>query len=126
MITFDVPLPPRGVSSNARGHWRSKAQAVANYRSAVWVAAYSAGLALMASPRARVSLLFGIKGGRALGLYQPRDVPNAVDAFKAGFDGLKDAGLIVDDSRRHMELGTVEITAKDGPWVRVTIEEVTQ
>ena len=75
--------------------------------------------------RVRVSLLFGIKGGRKLGLYQPRDEPNAVDAAKPLFDGLKDARVIRDDSKRHMELGKVEITSKRGPWVRVTIEEVT-
>ena len=74
--------------------------------------------------KARVSLTFCTKGGRAEKRYQPRDVPNAIAAAKALFDGLTDAGLIVDDSARYMQLGTVEIDSKRGPYVVVHVEAI--
>jgi hypothetical protein len=70
-----------------------------------------------------VSLTFCIKGGRGIG-YQPRDIPNAIAAFKAGFDGMVDAGLLVDDSSRHMEIGSVAIVSTRGPFVEVALEVV--
>jgi Holliday junction resolvase RusA-like endonuclease len=124
-ITFDVPLPPRACSSNgSHGHWRKKSAAAKQYRKDVgWDAMVARADAVPERMKRRVSLVFGIKGGRKAALYQPRDVPNAVSAFKAGFDGLTDAGLLVDDSRTWMELGEVKIDPNHGPWVRVTVEE---
>ena len=124
-LVFEVQLPPRNVSSNARVHWRERSRAVKEYREHVaWAVVAATVIPDTLPDRVRVSLLFGIKGGRRAGLYQPRDEPNAVDAAKPLFDGLKDARVIRDDSKRHMELGKVEIASKQGPWVRVTIEEL--
>lgn len=74
--------------------------------------------------KARVSLVFGIKGGKKVMRYQPRDVTNALAAFKAGFDAMVDEELFPDDSRKHLALGTVSIDATVGPWVEVTVEAI--
>lgn len=58
------------------------------------------------------------------GLYRPEDPTNAVYALKAFFDGLIDAGLIVDDGYKHMELGYARVCPKRAPeGVYVTVEE---
>ena len=123
-LAFEVPLPPADCSPNGYKHWRRVSKAKREYRQAVQLAALWKSPVCDAPERVRVSLVFGIKGARNAGLYAPRDANNAVAAFKAGFDGIVDAGLAIDDSARHMALGSVEITSEDGPWVRVIIEEV--
>lgn len=131
-ITFDVPLPPRGCSPNGQhGHWSKKAKARAQYRTDVaeeamavrWSGRYVPLAPERQAAKCKVSLTFAIKGGRGIA-YQPRDVPNAISAFKGGFDGLTDAGLLVDDSRTWMELGDVRIDNTVGPFVRVTVEAI--
>ena len=124
-VTFLTGLPPRGHGGNgSQGGWRQKAAERRTYREEVWADAMRAMEihAPFAGAPARVSLVFAIKGGRAAKRYQPRDVPNAVSAWKAGFDALVTAGILVDDSASHMQLGTVTIDPKSGPWVRVTVE----
>lgn len=124
--TFRAPLPLRSLSSNgAHGHWSGASAARQQYREEVYV---WAKLKQLAPPwqanKVRVSLLFGIKDGRKAQRYQPQDVSNAVSAFKAGFDGMVDACLFPDDSRKHMALGTVVIDSTVGPWVEVTVEAI--
>jgi hypothetical protein len=124
--TFRAPLPLRALSSNgAHGHWSGASAARAAYREEVFT---NAVVAQQQPPwearKARVSLLFGIKDGRKEQRYQPQDVSNAVSAFKAGFDGMVDARLFPDDSRKHMALGTVVIDSTVGPWVEVTVEAI--
>lgn len=123
-IRFLLDLPPRELSPNGQhGHWSRVARARQAYRRACFIDSVKWG-AQMAPAKRRISLVFGIQGGRKYRLYQPRDVPNAVSAFKAGFDGLRDSGVLVDDSRTWMELGSVEIDPYHGPWVRVTVESI--
>lgn len=97
------------------------------YREAVGLAAQAARPRGWVAPQlARVSLCFGtrrVKGGDDG--YRPLDVPNAVSAFKGGFDGIVDAGLLADDSYRYMELGAVTIDPRLGPGVVVVVEVVT-
>lgn len=122
MIQFTVPLPPRELSSNARKHWRKKAQHTAAYRRDVGLEAVPP-LRGFVSDNVRLSLTFCTKGGRGIG-YQPRDAANALSAFKAGIDGLVDAGMCPDDSQKHLELGAILIDSKRGPFVEVTVEPV--
>lgn len=127
VLRFEVALPYRELSSNGgHGHWAAEARARSMYRAEVALVAGSAAINQRwdRPAVARVSLLFGIKGGRSVQRYQPRDLANAVAAWKAGYDGLVDAGVLVDDSRQHMEVGEVLITAKNGPWVRVLVEAI--
>ena len=122
-LTIDLPLPPRALSSNgSHGHWSRKSRAARDYRTSVWALVLAARFPDSPPARRRVSYTFGIKGARAGGYYCPRDISNALAAFKAGQDGLVDAGLLVDDSAKWMELGTVTIDATVGPFVRVTVE----
>ena len=122
-IVIELPLPPRALSSNgSHGHWSKKSSAANGYRMVCRAVALAACNREPHNERRRVSYTFGIKGARKLGLYQPRDISNALAAFKAGQDGLVDAGILVDDSAKWMELGTVTIDATVGPFVRVVVE----
>jgi hypothetical protein len=123
-LTFELPLPLRALSSNgAQGSWRKKAAARRAYREECGWLAKGCDWEMPAE-RARLSLVFGIKGGRAAGRYQPRDASNALSAFKPAQDSLVDAGLLVDDSMKHLELGEVRIDSTVGPFVAVRIEEL--
>jgi hypothetical protein len=124
-LAFTVPLPPRGQSSNgSAGNWHKKASSRAFYKVECLVAARAAlegavWQAVRKQLKVQISLAFCLKGGRKEGRYQPRDEPNAVSAFKAGFDGLVAAGVLCDDSKTWMKLGDVSITSKRGPYVEV-------
>jgi len=123
MTTFTVPLPLRDLSSNgAHGHWTKTAKARAEYRLESSVHAANPLSFRPVPNRVRLSLTFCIKGGRAAGRYQPRDASNALSAFKSGIDGLVDAGMCPDDSRKHLTLGAIEIDSKRGPFVECTVE----
>ena len=123
-LTIDLPLPPRALSSNgSHGHWVKKFREARSYRLLCGVLAREAvGNAILPETRRRVSYTFGVKEARMRGVYCPRDVSNALAAFKAGQDGLVDAGILVDDSAKWMELGTVTVDATVGPFVRVVVE----
>lgn len=126
MIKFTVPLPPRGCSSNGnKGSWRKKATATKLYRAQGWAAIMAYGQILDGTPirPIRMSLTFATKGVRAVGLYAPRDISNAISAFKGAQDGICEA-LGIPDSHQWLSLGSVTITNKRGPWVEVQIEEM--
>lgn len=76
---------------------------------------------------ARVSCVYLWHKRTSDGLYRPEDVPNAIYAHKAFFDGLIDAGLIVDDGYKHMMFGEHRIervSDSRSEGVLVTVEEV--
>ena len=128
-LHFHVPLPPRMCSSNgSHGSWPLKARATRDYRHEGYGYALEAlreqSDAIEAPNRVRMSLAFCTRGVRLVGRYAPRDVSNALAAFKGCQDGFTDAGVWVDDSSRHLELGSVTIVNTRGPWVEVEIEEV--
>lgn len=131
ILTFHVPLPPKELSPNysSRFNRRGVSKAKHDYRAEVGLIAGSArNAAKWSMPgRVRVSLLFGtVPNARRLPdpFYRPADEPNAVDAFKGGFDGLVDAHLFSDDRARVMKLGDVSIDSSVGPWVRITVETI--
>lgn len=121
-MLITVPLPPRGCSSNGdKGSWRKKAAATKVYRQEGIIATRNAPL-----PPAgvlRMSLVFCTKGVRASGRYAPRDISNGVAAFKGCQDGLCE-GWGVKDDHKHLQLGSVSIDNRRGPYVLVTIEAV--
>lgn len=129
-IEFEVPLPPRGLSPNLNGskaHWARIMEARSEYRGTVKLLGVSQRNRTPGwTPPflARVSLRFGIARGplRSDGFYRPIDLGNAVAAFKAGFDGLVDAGLLREDHAEAMELGRVTISREHGPGVLVRVE----
>lgn len=125
MFVVDVDLPPVALSPNERVDRRTKARATARYRELVGFLAVAERhrTGWEAPAKARVSLVWGMKGARP-STFRPRDPDNAVAAAKALFDGLRDAGIIVDDNWAALELGSVTATFQAGPWVRVLVEAV--
>lgn len=121
-LKFTVPLPPRALSSNGNkgGSWRKKANATKDYR---FLVKLSTPMALRKTADCvRLSLTFCTREARATGDYAPRDAANALSAFKAGIDGLVDAGMCPDDSAKHLELGAILIDSTRGPFVEVQVE----
>ena len=123
-LTIELPLPPRECSSNrSHDHWRGRAAAAREYREVCrWLAYQAAQDAKWQAPlHATISLEFGVKGSRREGRYAPRDEANAIASFKAGQDGLCDAGVLLSDRAGHLAQGRIHIDSKQGPWVRVVL-----
>ncbi len=119
-VTVTIPLPPQGASPNPkRSRWWEKSEAAAAYRSSTCLLATTElrkiGLksGQVYAKRVRVSSEWWMGGkiirvGRKTisdGLYRPKDQGNAIGALKAAYDGLVDAGLILDDQDPFLEVG---------------------
>lgn len=95
-VTITLPLPDKVLSPNARCHWAVKSKATRSLRElSKW------------STFAETSKLGGMKKSWRTATVQARfyfrdkrrrDTDNMLASLKAAFDGLKDSGLIVDDS----------------------------
>lgn len=115
-IEFFIPLlPGSALSPNGnRQHWSKVSAARGELREATWGWALANGVGI---PRkvdvidpARVTLTCRQTRRKPRdGRYRPRDVPNAVYALKPVFDGVVDAGLIVDDTADHLPETVVRI-----------------
>jgi len=127
MLVFRVPLPPVALSPNRTRnvHWSVKHAAVEQYkRDAGYLARDAANRAKWSAPaKARISLLFGLKG-KATGLYHPSDWDNGAGAMKAAQDGIVLAGVLRDDNWAALEVGSIAATFEDGPWVEIRLEVV--
>jgi len=130
-ISFLLPLPPRELSPNFNSPWAPKAKwfrinARKQYRRDVGleVRQYVSGMwlrFLAQNPRLRLTETYYIAGRRK------RDLRNLFAAFKAGEDGLVDAGILLGDDDSMLEHGPprierVKTKAEEG--VRVIIEEI--
>ena len=95
-LTIEIPgLPPRECSPNARVFWATKARLTREYRNEVSLCAYAASGgtgAWQPLGHARIVVTFIVPDRRR------RDKTNMAASFKAGLDGLVDAGIIKDDS----------------------------
>ena len=92
-FTFDAPLPPPELHPNARPNRWAKARAIKAYRAAV---GWAAKAALpkgwdRAAPGYTLALHYGFKTNRN------RDQDGLTAWFKAGQDGMTDAGVWPDD-----------------------------
>lgn len=91
-VTVVLPLPPTPLSPNARVHWAQKARATKLYRRDARMLTIAAGGRNLRWRRAVARATF----------YWPclrrRDVGNAEAMLKPVFDGMVDAGLLVDDN----------------------------
>lgn len=114
MITLTLPFPPRDLSPNARPNRWVKAAEAKNYRYACKVEALKVRdrkrIALQAPVRAVVTFSCGSH------LW---DEDNCTAAFKAGWDGIVDSGLIPGDSP---DLLHVETRVVKGKKRNVTVE----
>lgn len=109
-----LPWPPKGLSPNARTHWRAKAPIAKAYKRACWALTMEAGVVVPDSPKLALWLDF----------YPPdrrhRDDDNLVASFKHGRDGVALA-LGIDD-KRFRTFSYVQ--DKIGGFVRVRITEL--
>lgn len=92
-LTLTIPAPAGWINTNARMHRMAKANLTKQWRMAGYVAAR--GLGPIAPPVRIVAHITKPRAGR----YDPN---NLADTTKAIVDGLVDAGLLEDDSFRHV------------------------
>ena len=109
-----LPWPPKGLSPNARTHWRKKAPIAKAYKQACLALTLEAGLVVPDSPRLALWLDFYPPDRRS------RDDDNLVAAFKSGRDGLALA-LGIDDKRFRC---FPYVQDQIGGFVRVRITEL--
>lgn len=119
-ITITIPLPPRELSPNhtvgSRGGRLGKAAKIKAYRrTAGFVALAARGRTTLAWPKATAQATFYVKINRR------RDADNALASLKAAFDGLRDAGVIADDSGL-THLPVVFAVDKVRPRVEIKVE----
>lgn len=115
-MTLTLPFPPSALLPNrARGlHWAKKGRIASEYRQAVgWTARTDWGRRRPLRPPVTLAVMFVVADNRR------RDVDNLVAAFKAGLDGLVDAGVIVGD---HWQGLTISYTVERGTSAHVRIE----
>src|SRR3990167_1599705 len=99
MITLTLPFPPKELSPNSRCGWRAKAAAVQAYRHECRVETMNVLFDVLpqsyplTSP-ITVTITFILKDKRR------HDWDNLLASFKAGLDGIVDAGLLPDDDVR--------------------------
>lgn len=98
-MIITLPLPPRALSPNARGHWAKKMKAVKKYREDAALAALAAGAKTWEPlTSAKVECRFFFRPRKQGGGRMP-DPDNLIASMKAGFDGLTDAGVFADDNK---------------------------
>ena len=112
-VTIILPHPPAAVRPNARVHWARKAQAVKAYRtqSKVYTMQQLAGQKPMWK-KARVLITW-----EAIHSMAP-DPDNIVASMKAAFDGMQDAGVVVNDRGIWPERPVI---VKNRPWPQVVL-----
>ena len=126
-ITLLLPLPPKELSPNARNRW-ARINMTKQYRTA----AHLAGTVFRYQDDWISPIYYGVGRYRLTEIYRiagkrQHDVRNLFAAFKAGEDGLVDAGLLPGDDDSVLEHGAprierVKTKAEEG--VLVEIEEI--
>ena len=121
-LRIEIPgLPPKELSPNARIHFIVKAQHTAHYRAFVkmcaWEWKHNGYDGKWEIPdKAKVDVTFVVPDKRR------RDKTNLASAFKAGLDGIVDAGIVKDDNYQCID-DQYHIEYRKGE--RLTIVEVT-
>jgi crossover junction endodeoxyribonuclease RusA len=119
-IEIRLPLPPPCLSPNARAHYRPKAAATRSMRGLACRAtraAMEAGEVRGGWTGATVRIVYRLPTRRR------RDRDNLLCSLKAAFDGVADAGLVVDDSAMtYLPVG-VEVCRRGEEGVSIEIEE---
>ena len=94
--TIILRLPNRALSPNARANHFARAAATKKYRREAREAAEAEGIESGPWERATIAATFYHKTKRR------RDDVNALAMLKPAYDGIVDAGLIVDDDSEHL------------------------
>ena len=126
MISFEIPLPPRMLSPNARGHWAKKSRAVKAYREAGKIGCLCGmGRTRPRYERIEIEYDFYLRRIPGADCYYPRDEDNARSAMKPAQDGFVDAGIVVSDSAERVTVKVVRLHRKaEKACVVVRIREV--
>lgn len=74
--------------------------------------------------KAIVQVIYDVSPDKKDKGYRPKDVQNAISCLKAYIDGCVDAGLIVDDSAKHLAWGSCEIVRDGKAGVTLMFREV--
>lgn len=105
-IVFVLPLPPKKVSPNGRGHWAGKARAVKAYREQCTALMRATHEAPFPPGRVVIDLEFYLcRPVSDKTSFYPRDEDNARGAMKAAQDALKDAAIIPGDGKKYVRVG---------------------
>lgn len=107
-FSVELPLPPKEASPNARVHWGAKARAVRLYRETCGTLARMK-IGRRRLERVRIDLDFYLCRGRDTASYFPRDCDNAISSAKAAIDGLRDIGIVVNDSKKFVTIGETRL-----------------
>lgn len=122
-VTILLPLPDSWLSPNrppfTPGGRIRKAVETKRYRKIAREAVEAIGIESGPWAKSRATLVF----------YWPRnnrrDLRNAESSMKAAYDGVVDAGLIVDDDAKHLEHGPTRFECdRESPRVELTIERL--
>ena len=118
-ITIVRPLPDAELSPNARVHWARKAAFTADYRTGTCIA--------VMGQIGRCAPMWEMAIAREVWYFRDnrrRDVRNFEQRMKPFYDGLKDAGLIVDDDSKHLRHEESEFKIdRANPRVEITVTE---
>lgn len=118
-FTVTLPLPDRALSPNSRCHWRVKAKAVKAARLRAMLEAMKAMPAPYRWEAATIQFAFTLRDHRR------HDGDNLEASMKAALDGLRDAGVIVDDSYgRLTRLPSAFAVDKMNAGVTVTMRKI--
>jgi hypothetical protein len=123
--TIVLPLPPRGLSPNrpalTRGGRMAHARLVRRYRAMARAAAQEQQLSSVPWRRAEATARFWWPDKRR------RDIRNAEACLKSAYDGLVDAGWIVDDRAEVLTHGPTEFLLDPAcPRVELTLRRLDQ
>lgn len=99
-IELTISGDPNDLSPNKRHHWRTRADLVKRWRTKAQIKAVEARLE---PARGRVRISFTIRRGRVL----DPDNARSSASLKACVDGLRDAGVIPNDTLKHVLIGEV-------------------
>jgi crossover junction endodeoxyribonuclease RusA len=114
-ITISIPFPPRELRPNARVHWAVKARATKHYRTQAWAAALAS--CNNSPPR---WLKASVKVNAFFPTRKQPDPDNLIASLKAAFDGIGDAGIVIND-RGLWPLRPEFFTDKANPRIELTI-----
>ena len=95
-MIITLPLPPRVLHPNERPpHWAVKHIAAQNYKAMARIVGYGCGARYV--EKVQIRPVFYFKTNRR------RDGDGLIAWIKAAIDGIKEAGVIEDDSTEHIE-----------------------
>ncbi len=114
IIRFDH-LPNRGLSPNARNHWTTKSKLVHTARDESFGLAQEIMSGWVAPEQAVISYRFIVTDHRR------RDLDNLLSSCKSWLDGLRDAGVLVDDDCWHLSIGQILVELGDKEATEIKI-----